>query len=255
MKITPPATTPPMLPHAVPKALPRDIKPPVSIPSGWEWLWWTLGAIAVVVLLVWAWRRWKKGRRETPAVPPVPPHVVAKQRLQEALALIGQPREFCILVSDTVRWYLEERFDFRAPERTTEEFLYELQATELLTPDQKGSLGEFLQRCDLVKFARYEPAEAELRELHSSALRLVEETEPPPVSVEPPTVGAAMRLGSAESASPAAGPDSNSGGPEERTLETGGTGEGTTRAIGVPERGAESSESEKEPAERGSGGV
>ncbi len=172
-----------MLPHAAPKALPRDIKPPVAIPSGWEWLWWMLGAMALAALLVWAWRRWKKRRSEVPVVPPIPPHVIAKQKLQEALALIGQPRDFCILVSDTVRWYLEERFNFRAPERTTEEFLYELQATELLTPDQKTSLGEFLQRCDLVKFARYEPAEPELRELHGSAMRLIEETEPPPPAI------------------------------------------------------------------------
>jgi hypothetical protein len=48
----------------------------------------------------------------------------------------------------------------------------------LLTPDQKTSLGEFLNRCDLVKFAKYEPGEPELRDLHGSALRLVEETEP-----------------------------------------------------------------------------
>ena len=108
----------------------------------------------------------------------VPPHIRAKQKLREALALIGQPREFCILVSDTIRWYLEERFDFHAPERTTEEFLYELQGTNLLTPDQKDSLGEFLKRCDLVKFAKYEPGPPELRDLHDSALRLVEETEP-----------------------------------------------------------------------------
>jgi hypothetical protein len=35
-----------------------------------------------------------------------------------------------------------------------------------------------LESCDLVKFAKYEPGENELRELHSSAVRLVEETEP-----------------------------------------------------------------------------
>ena len=81
-------------------------------------------------------------------------------------------------MSDTIRWYLEERFDFHAPERTTEEFLYELQGTNLLTPDQKDSLGEFLKRCDLVKFAKYEPGEPELHDLHDSAMRLVEETEP-----------------------------------------------------------------------------
>src|ERR1035441_2340421 len=91
---------------------------------------------------------------------------------------IGQPREFCILVSDTVRWYLEERFDFHAPDRTTEEFLYELQGSNLLTPDQKVSLSQFLQCCDMVKFARYQPDQPELHGLHDSALRLVEETEP-----------------------------------------------------------------------------
>jgi hypothetical protein len=98
----------------------------------------------------------------------------------EALALIGQPRPFCIAVSDTIRAYLEERFAFHAPDRTTEEFLYELQDTNLLMPDQKQSLGAFLERCDLVKFARYEPGEPELHELHDSALRLVTETEPLP---------------------------------------------------------------------------
>jgi hypothetical protein len=100
--------------------------------------------------------------------------------LAEALALIAQPKEFCILVSDIIRWYLEERFDFHAPERTTEEFLNELSASNVLAPDQKESLVEFLNRCDLVKFARYEPSEPELRDLHSAAVRLVEETEPMP---------------------------------------------------------------------------
>ena len=122
--------------------------------------------------------------KHVPVPPPVPPHVRAKHKLQQALALIGQPKPFCTVVSDTVRSYLEERFTFRAPERTTEEFLHELQATNLLLPDQKDSLGEFLKQCDLVKFARYEPREAELHNLHDSAVRLVEETEPAPVKAE-----------------------------------------------------------------------
>ena len=161
----------------------RDIKSPVEIPSGWEWLWWTLGGLAIAAIVLALWKWWQKRRLQIPMEPPVPAHVRAKQMLEKALALIAQPKPFCILVSDTIRVYLEERFDFHAPERTTEEFLHELQGTDFLMAEQKEKLGEFLERCDLVKFAKYEPREPELRDLHGSALRLVEETEPQPTPV------------------------------------------------------------------------
>jgi len=156
----------------------RDIKPPLEIVGGWAWLWWLVlvAAIAIAALCLWRWLK----RRNLNVVlpPPIPAHIRAKQKLHEALALITQPKPFVIAVSDTARTYLEERFDFHAPERTTEEFLRELAGTKLLLPDQKDSLGNFLASCDLVKFAKYEPGEKELLELHGSAVRLVEETEP-----------------------------------------------------------------------------
>ncbi len=156
----------------------RDIKPPIDIPSPWRFVWWALAVLVIFTIIFFLWRWWQKRRAQIPVVPVIPPHVRARQRLQEALTLIGQPKEFCVTVSDIVRSYLEERFTFHAPDRTTEEFLHELAGTELLTRDQKESLGEFLTQCDLVKFAKYEPGEPELRALHASALRLVEETEP-----------------------------------------------------------------------------
>lgn len=167
----------------VPDAL-RDIKPPIDILNFWLWFWigiivWILLMVAVGVFLFFVLRR-----KKVVIPPPLPAHIRAKNKLQEALGLIAQPKPFCVLVSDTVRFYLEERFRFRAPERTTEEFLHELQNTNLLLPDQKESLGEFLKRCDLVKFARYEPREIELRDMHTSAVRLVEETEPAPLAAQ-----------------------------------------------------------------------
>jgi hypothetical protein len=160
----------------------RDIKPPLEIASGWEWLWWTLGTLALLGLLFGVALFIFKRRRQVVMTPPVPPHVRARLALEESLKLLRLPKPFVIAVSDTLRGYLEERFTFRAPERTTEEFLHELQGTPLLDDTQKQSLAGFLQQCDLVKFARYEPAERELRELHGSAVRLVDETEPRPES-------------------------------------------------------------------------
>jgi hypothetical protein len=160
----------------------RDIKPPIPISDGFAWLWWVLAALAAVIILFFIFR-WLKNRKSKIVLPPpVPAHVRAKKKLAEALALIANPKPFVVAVSDAARAYLEERFDFRAPERTTEEFLRELNKSNLLLPEQKASLGQFLESCDLVKFAKYEPGENELRGLHSSAVRLVEETEPQEIS-------------------------------------------------------------------------
>ncbi len=159
----------------------RDIKPPVVI-RDWTWVWWVLGALLLGAALgAWWWRRRK---RATPAPVEVdvesliPPHVRAKARLEEALALIGEPRAFCFAISDALRWYLEEQMDLRAPERTTEEFLEELRTSALLNIEHKEALAGFLNQSDLVKFAKHEPGEPELRELHAAALRFVVETEP-----------------------------------------------------------------------------
>jgi hypothetical protein len=164
-------------------------KPLIYIPNGWAWVLWALAILALLAVLYFAWRWWK--RKPTVITPPIPAHVRARRKLEQALAMISEPKPFSILVSGAIREYLEERFNFRAPERTTEEFLHELQSSSLLTRDQKQSLGEFLASCDLIKFAKYEPAETELRGLYQSALRLVNETGPRPVmaNIPPPVAG------------------------------------------------------------------
>jgi hypothetical protein len=169
----------------------RPLKPPVAVPNPWFWVFLSVSILLALAVIGAAIALWLRARARRPAVPPVPSHVRAREKLDAALLLIGDPRAFCIAVSDAVRTYLEERFDLRAPERTTEEFLRDLQKTSVLTSEQKLSLASFLEQCDLVKFARFEPPETSLRELHESALRLVHETqyvapqpETPPV---PPT--------------------------------------------------------------------
>jgi len=164
----------------------RGIKPPVEIPNEWLWLWIALAVIFVIALALTAWLLLRKKQALVPMPPPVPPHVRAKQRLAEALAFLSDPNRFCTLVADTTRVYLEERFSLRAPERTTEEFLVELRTSPHLTQDQKQSLGAFLESCDLVKFARFEPTETALRHLHDAALRLVDETQFDPLNAAAP---------------------------------------------------------------------
>ncbi len=160
----------------------RGLKDMVEIPTGNEWVWWLLVAVAVLVVAgIVAWfirRHLAKCSTELAPPPPPPPHVVAWERLQRALELIHEAEWFCIEVSHIIRVYLEERFSLHAPDRTTEEFLLELQSSRRLAGEHKQLLANFLSECDMVKFARAEPPEQELRSLHEAASRLVGETQP-----------------------------------------------------------------------------
>ncbi len=165
----------------------------MEIPNDWAWVGWTLLGLVLVALGICAWLWWQK-KRQT-AKPPLvaPPHMRAKLKLQLALAHLSDPRAFCFHISEALRVYLEERFHFHAPERTTEEFLAELQGSRRLTPSQKQSLTHFLESCDLVKFAKFEPTEQALRELHNCALRLVDETQFEPVAAAGASTGGLSR--------------------------------------------------------------
>ncbi len=121
-------------------------------------------------------------RREIPAAPPPPPHQVALEALGRLRAKgwieqrIIEP--YYVELSGIVRSYLEGRFGLRAPERTTDEFLREAAASQLLDADQQERVRLFLEQADLVKFARHEPVPETMRAADAAAEKLVRETAP-----------------------------------------------------------------------------
>ena len=83
---------------------------------------------------------------------------------------------FFVELSALMRRYLEDRFELRAPELTTEEFLQAASATPDLGEAQKGFLRDFLRRADMVKFARFVPSSPEMDEALREAARFLDET-------------------------------------------------------------------------------
>lgn len=79
-------------------------------------------------------------------------------------------------LSAIVRRYLEHRYEIRAPELTTEEFLLVATARPELTADHRGLLTSFLERCDRVKFAGYRPDSEESIAMLAAARGFVEDT-------------------------------------------------------------------------------
>lgn len=150
-------------------------------PSWWRsWRPWLIGAGAAVALTGLALAGWLLSRRRYPWAMPLAPHEWALHELRrvEALGLpaTGKVERYFTLLSDLVRGYIEKRFGIRAPRLTTAEFLEAVRQSPELKPEQQTLLRDFLQRCDLVKFARASLSVEECQAAAAPARAFVEQT-------------------------------------------------------------------------------
>jgi hypothetical protein len=165
-------------------ALGKELRPAAGKldPSvgGTPWTWillgLSLGAIALSASLLFV--RHHRARRRIAAKVSAYDDAISKLR---ALELRGAPAAdaadaWFVELSAIVRSYLEHRYDIRAPELTTEEFLQAASRSPELTSVHRGQLSEFLERCDRVKFAGYRPDTNESIETLAAARAFVEDT-------------------------------------------------------------------------------
>ena len=161
----------------------RGIKPPVSLDKRYFKLYIIIAIVFGVLLLVAIVLHYVYHRKqiETESIPePLSAHQIAYNDLESlrAMDLVskGQIKEYYYRLSNIVRHYIENRFKLMAPERTTEEFLIEMTVTGKLTGVHKELVGNFLEHCDMVKFAAYGPDSREIESSFNSAKKLVDET-------------------------------------------------------------------------------
>ncbi len=169
--------------------------PPGPLSLGWLY-GAAAGAVAVGAL---AYAVLRLLGRPAPAAPPIPAHERAYQDLEWLLGQgfidRGELKEFFFHLSRILREYIEARFGLRAPESTTEEFLDAIggrrgaegprtggslsgnpRAAGAIPPAHVRLLSEFLERSDLVKFAKYLPEKSEIEESFDAAKKFIEET-------------------------------------------------------------------------------
>ena len=118
---------------------------------------------------------------------------VAESKLKKLLlSSRSTPQEikhFYVKLSLIVRRYIEDRYDLRAPELTTEEFLISLQDSAIISRDHQQLLGDFLKGADLVKFAKAHPSTEDTEHSIDSVRRfLVETRENAPMLESDPSV-------------------------------------------------------------------
>ena len=157
----------------------RDAHPPVDFLANYLWLY-VLLALGLTALIFWIVKRKRSWQKQKPPAEPKEPWVIALESL-EALKkknwpAQGKVKEYYSALSDIIRRYIEAQFAISAPEMTTEEFLSSLNRSHGMSDSQKAAIKEFLNSCDMVKFAKYGPQPEEMEESFNLARQFVEET-------------------------------------------------------------------------------
>jgi len=163
----------------------RDIKNPLNLPRNYRRLiLWGSIALAILVLLgisfyIWYRKRTGQGLLPQKVEPPRPAHEIALEKLEalKASSLLpeGRVKEFYIELSEIIRHYIEGRYFIIALELTTSELVANLEHANV-EQDHVRLIEGFLQRCDLVKFAKYLPSEEETAQDIKTAFRIIDET-------------------------------------------------------------------------------
>lgn len=150
----------------------HDIAPPVDyslIPP------WLVFVIAFVVLSLLGLVVWWFAKRRKPEIPPKAPREIALEELEQIRAEIDRvnPYQFSIRVSDILRRYVAQQYGLPATRQTSIEFLTAAAKAPSFSADDKSLLEDFLSRCDLIKFAKYEATTSDSELLLDEAVRFV----------------------------------------------------------------------------------
>jgi hypothetical protein len=152
----------------------HDIAPPVdySLISPWLIFFAVFMALAIIGLIAWFVARALRRR----AVPPPLPHDRALAMLEQVRSQITRlnPYRFSIRVSDILRQYVTEQFNLPVIRQTSVEFLAGLRIVSPFSEEEKLLLEDFLNRCDLIKFARYEATSTDSQLLLEEAFRFMQ---------------------------------------------------------------------------------
>jgi len=150
----------------------HEIAPPVDYSFIPTWLIFLASfvGLSLIGLIVWLIKRKRK-----PLTPPKLPREIALEELERISAEIEtmNPYLFSIRVSDIMRRYVTNQYALPVTRQTSVEFLTVLAKSSPFSANEKSLLEDFLNRCDLIKFARYEATSADSQLLLEEATRFV----------------------------------------------------------------------------------
>ncbi|WP_321331525.1 hypothetical protein [uncultured Bacteroides sp.] len=141
-------------------------KPIMKAPFEWGDWWGLIGcsfiAIPLIILLIYFIIRLNDNKpiiRRIKVEPKLPPHQQAMKEIERIKSQKnwqkGNLKEYYTELTDIIRTYVKERFDFNALEMTSTEIIDKL--LEMNKKEDISDLNILFQTADLVKFAKHDP--------------------------------------------------------------------------------------------------
>ena len=163
----------------------KDIKPIFEEPFDIKWympliIKILIGLLILALIIYFLYRYFKKKpKKDEQDKPKLPPHIIALEKLQkiqqEELWKEGKIKEYYSAVADTIREYIEGRYEVPALEQTSQETLLSLKF-HAIDNTSREKLKYILELSDLVKFAKFLPIESDHYNILQSAIDFVNET-------------------------------------------------------------------------------
>ncbi|MDF1673790.1 MAG: hypothetical protein P1U41_09800, partial [Vicingaceae bacterium] len=163
-----------------------DIKEPLEEPFSFkDWLkdnWiWIVGILVLIIIIIVV-VKYLKNRPEPiveEVVPDIPDYIIALEKLnklrEKQLWQTGKIKQYHSEISETLRAYIETRYQINALENTTDEIIQNLRF-QTLQPDVLAKLNQALMLADLVKFAKEQPLANENELSLMNAIEFVNQT-------------------------------------------------------------------------------
>lgn len=145
-----------------------------------NWIW--LAIILILILSFFGWRYYQKRKPievvEEPKII-IPAHILALEKLEQLRQKeewkSPEKKTYYSELTDTIRTYLENRFEIYAMEQTTREIINDLKNASI-SEDDKLYLRKILREADMVKFAKFLPSDEDAYTYLNNSIDFVKRT-------------------------------------------------------------------------------
>ena len=156
----------------------KDIKDSILIKEKSYFIIYLLLGVLSFIILFFVFKKWSEKEKSTPVIieEKIPADEIAYKKLSELINLDlikkGKVKEYFFLLSEIVREFIGNRYDFDSIELTSGELVSAIKTEAKFNREYLVVINNFLEDSDLIKFSKIEPLSEEIENTTKLALKL-----------------------------------------------------------------------------------